>query len=430
MDVGFRRSLSLFGNREFLALSGTAFARAQAYSTIAIALALYADMFNTSGTVEGLFGTAFAIVQLLIVLPLGRMVDTGNAKRYLLAGLLVNLGVFVGFAFVETVEHVILMRVFQGVGASLLWITGTSVVGQIGPDDERGRWLGVYNQVGAFSSLAGDLVGGAMLALYGFTEAYAVLSGVTLLATVAVLFFLRDSPGGQADADEATGLETLKQLLDRAAIRALVSFRFGFSFGKMAVILFVPIYARTGFGMSPFLIGGILAGGKLTKSLTQGVVGDWTDRVGHKHHFIIAGALLYALGALIIPLAEFATLVFPSTTLSTRWGTLALPAAFWVLFGAYAVCGVADSLRLPASMALFVEEGEHFDAVAGSMSLRSIAWKVGQVTGPVTVGALWDVTNVFVAFATAGVLIVVATGIFATMFRNEAAPAASLQPAE
>jgi MFS family permease len=234
-------SLSLFRDREFLALAGTAFARAQAYSTIAIALALYADMFGTSGTVEGLFGTAFATIQLLIVLPLGRAIDTGNAKRYLLAGLALNVAVFVGFAFVDSVAHVVVMRVFQGLGASLLWITGSTVIGEISPEDSRGQWLGSYNQVGAFSSLAGDLVGGVLLATSGFTLTYGVLAGVTVLASVGVLLFLRDNPGGQADPEESTGVETLGLLLGRTAIRALVVFRLLFSFGKMAVILFLPI---------------------------------------------------------------------------------------------------------------------------------------------------------------------------------------------
>ena len=75
-------------------------------------------------------------------------------------------------------------------------------------------------------------------------------------------------------------------------------------------------------------------------------------------------------------------------------------------------------------MALFVEEGEHFDAVAGSLSLRSIAWKVGQVAGPVTVGAIWDATSVSVAFATAAGLIVLATGAFGLLYRSEPAPGA------
>jgi DHA1 family multidrug resistance protein-like MFS transporter len=417
-------SLALFANAEFVALAGTAFARSQAYSTIAIALALYADMFATSGTVEGLFGTAFALVQLIIVLPMGRAIDTGNAKRYLLVGLALNILVFVGFAMVETVSHVVLMRVFQGLGASLLWITGSTVVGEISPDGEHGQWLGTYNQVGAFSSLAGDLVGGILLATSGFTLTYSVLSGVTLLAFVGVYLFLRDDPGGQTDPEEATGVETLRMLLGRAAIRALVVFRLGLSFGKMAVILFLPIYARTRFGMSPILVGGILAGGKLTKSLTQGLVGSYTDRLGHKHVFVFVGALLYALGAAIIPFAEYAVGYFAPMTVAVAGLSTTLPPAFFPLFGAFAVCGIADSIRLPASMALFVEEGEHFDAVAGSMSLRSIAWKVGQVVGPVSVGALWDATSVFVAFFTASAFIAVAAVVFFGLYTVEPDPEA------
>jgi len=423
-------SLSLFRDREFLALSGTAFARAQAYSTIAIALALYADMFGTTGTVEGLFGTAFAFVQLLIVLPLGRAIDTGNAKRYLLAGLVLNVGVFVGFAFVDTVAHVVLMRVVQGFGASILWITGSTVIGEISPEDSRGQWLGTYNQVGAFSSLAGDLVGGILLATSGFVLTYGVLAGVTVLASVGVLLFLRDNPGGRTDPDESTGVETIRLLLGRTAVRALVVFRLGFSFGKMAVILFLPIYARTAFGMSPILVGGILAGGKLTKSLTQGLVGSYTDEFGHEHYFVFVGALLYAVGAATIPLAEFAAGWFAPLTVRVAGMVTTLPAAFFPLFGAFAVCGLADSIRLPASMALFVEEGEHFDAVAGSLSLRSLAWKVGQVVGPVSVGALWDATDVFTAFVTVGGFIVVAALAFVSLYRVEPAPEAVATPGD
>jgi MFS family permease len=415
-------SLSLFRDREFLALAGTAFARAQAYSTIAIALALYADIFATSGTVEGLFGTAFAAIQLLIVLPLGRAIDTGNAKRYLLAGLVLNVAVFIGFAFVDSVAHVVLMRVFQGLGASLLWITGSTVVGEISPEESRGQWLGTYNQVGAFSSLAGDLVGGVLLATSGFVLTYSVLAGVTVLACVGVLLFLRDNPGGQADPEDSTGVETLRLLLGRTAIRALVVFRLVFSFGKMAVILFLPIYARTAFGMSPILVGGILAGGKLTKSLTQGFVGSYTDRVGREQYFVLVGALLYGVGAATIPFAEHAAGLFAPVTVRAAGLATTLPPAFFPLFGAFAVCGLADSIRLPASMSLFVAEGEHFDAVAGSLSLRSISWKVGQVAGPVSVGALWDATDVFTAFFTVGAFIAVAAVAFLSLYRLEPAP--------
>jgi MFS family permease len=105
---------------------------------LAVALARYADTFGTSGTVEELFGTALAVVRLLIVVPLGRAIDIGNAKRYLFAGPVLNVGVFLWFAFVDTVAHVVVMGVVQGFGANFPWITG-STVGEIGAGDSHVR---------------------------------------------------------------------------------------------------------------------------------------------------------------------------------------------------------------------------------------------------------------------------------------------------
>ena len=405
-------ALGLLKDREFLALSGTAFARSQAYSTILIALALYASQYGTSGFVEGLFGTAFAFVQLLIVLPLGRKVDTGNAKRYLLAGLLINVGVFVAFTQVQNASHVIFVRILQGLGASLLWITGSAVVGEISPDDASGKWLGAYNQVAAFSSLAGDVVGAYLLYQHGFTLTYAVLSLVTLTAFVLVWRYLRNNPGGQKDPDEATGLETLRSLLGRPMVRALVIFRLAFSVGKMTVIIFLPIFAVGQFGINALAVGWILAGGKLTKALFQGYMGDLTDRRGRKHVFVAAGALLYGVGTALIPLALVAEGAFDPIVFRALGDTQRLGGAFFALFLAYGLIGIADSVRLPASMALFVEEGEQFDSVAASMSLRSLSWKIGQVTGPALVGLIKQFVSTTAAFLTASGFVVVATGIF------------------
>ncbi|SDJ85996.1 Predicted arabinose efflux permease, MFS family [Halovenus aranensis] len=405
-------SVRLLGNKEFAALAGTAFARSQAYSTILIALALYADLYGTSGFVEGLFGTAFALVQLFIVLPLGRKVDTGNAKRYLLAGFLINVAVFVGFALVDSPVHIVLVRMLQGIGASVLWITGATIIGQISPDDGQGLWLGSYNQFASFSSLAGDLVGGYLLYAHGFTLTYVALSAVTLGAFVLVVLALRDNPGGQKDPDDAGGVETFRSLLGLPMLRALVGFRFTFSFGKMAVIIFLPIYARTTFGISAFAIGWIMAGGKLTKAVTQGFVGNLTDRYGREHYFVAVGALLYAVGTAAIPLAGVFEGKISPVEVSLFGDTQALGGAFFALFGAYSLLGVADSIRLPASMSLFVDEGETYDSVASAMSLRSISWKVGQVAGPVLVGTTMDFFSTAVGFLLAAGFILFATAGF------------------
>ena len=413
--------MRLLRDAEFASLAGTAFARSQAYSTILIALALYADLFGTTGFVEGLFGTAFAVVQLVVVLPLGRAVDTGNAKRYLLAGFLVNVAVFVGFVFVNGPVHVVLIRMVQGLGASLLWITGATVIGEISPDDDQGLWLGSYNQFASVSSLAGDLLGGYLLYAYGFTEAYAVLSLVTLGAFLLVWRFLRDDPGGQRAPESSGGAEAFRSLLALPMLRSLVVFRFTFSVGKMAVIIFLPIYARTTFGISAFAIGWIMAGGKATKAITQGYVGGLTDRYGRRHGFVALGALLYGVGTAVIPLAAYFEGAVAPVTVSYLGDSQTLGGAFFALFGAYSLLGVADSIRLPASMSLFVDEGERHESVASAMSLRSISWKVGQVVGPVIVGVTMDATTTETGFLLAAGFIAFATTLFAVQSRQAAA---------
>jgi DHA1 family multidrug resistance protein-like MFS transporter len=412
------RSISLLGDREFAALAGTAFARSQAYSTILIALALYADLFGTSGFVEGLFGTGFALVQLVVVLPLGRKVDTGNAKRYLLAGFLINVVVFAGFVAVSNPVHVVLVRMLQGLGSSVLWITGATIIGDISPDDQQGLWLGSYNQFASVSSLSGDLLGGYLLYAYGFTWTYAVVAAVTLVAFGLVFAFLRSNPGGRKDPEAAGGVETFRSLLGLSMLRSLVGFRFFFSFGKMAVLIFLPIYARTSFGLSAFAIGWIMAGGKLTKALTQGFVGTLTDNWGHEHYFVAVGALLYAVGTAAIPLASLADGVVAPVEVSIFGDTQTLGGAFFALFAAFAVLGVGDSIRLPASMSLFVDEGEQYDSVASAMSLRSVSWKVGQVTGPVLVGMTMDLLSTEAGFVLAAGFILGATSMFVVTARR------------
>jgi DHA1 family multidrug resistance protein-like MFS transporter len=415
-----------FRDQEFLALAASGFARRQANGTILIALALYADLFGTTGFVEGLFGTAFAVTQLLVVLPLGRAIDTGNARHYLLAGLGLNVVVLAAFTLVGDPVHVVIVRMLQGVAASLLWLAASSVVGEISPEGARGRWLGSYNQVGSLSSLLGDVVGGYLLYAHGFAATYAVLSAVTLLAGLLVARYLRNDPGGRAT--QASGLDALRALLDRPMVRSLVAFRVAFSVGKMSVLLFLPIYARRTFGVSALAIGAVLAGGKATKALTQGWLGGAADRLG-RARFVAGGAGLYAVGTAAIPLAGVAQETFAPVTLAALDHSVVVQPAVAALFVTYSVLGVADSVRIPASMALFVSEGEPHDAVAASFSLRSLSWKVGHFAGPLITGVVTDAAGRPAAFLTAAAFVALGTVVF-VVSRHRAVTEGTPPPAD
>ena len=413
-------------NPEFVALASARFAGGFTFATVIIALALYADLFQASGVVAGLFGTAYAFTRLLLALPIGRYVDIGNTKRYLLGGLALNVLALVGYSMVGAVEHVIAIRVIQGVASAVLVISATTVIGEISPPDERGRWIGTLGQTTSLSSFAGDIAGGALLTVFGFRPTYAVLAVVTVVSIALVVLFVRENPGSTADPDDNPGFESYTRLLARTTIRALVAFRFAFSFGKMAVVLFLPIYARTEFGMEAILIGAVLAGGKITKAGIQGYVGAIGDRVGHLEYFVLVGIALYVIGTAIIPFAPVAAGMAP-VTVSAFGYRAALVGPFFVLFGAYLLLGIADCFRIPASMTLFVNEGEQFDAVAGSLSLRTVSWQIGALIGPLVVGALFDVSTFVVGFWVAAGFMVVAGVVFIAMYDREPVAGATVR---
>jgi len=414
--------VSLFRNPEFAALASARFVRGMSFATIIIALALYADRYAASGLVAGLFGTAYALVRLVLVLPVGRSIDLGDGKRYLVAGLVANVLLLFGYMQIGAVEHVVLLRALQGGTSALLIVTTTTVIGEIAPAEKRGMWIGTSGQVKSISSLAGDMVGGAMLFLYGFGTTYLALIGITAVATALVILFVRSDPGVRADAEERTGAETYYRLLGRNAIRALVGFRFAFSFGKMAVVLFLPIFARTEFGMTSLAIGGILAGGRVTKGLAQGYLGSLNDRIGNLPWFIGGGSLLYALGTALVPVALLVAAAADPVSLSAAGRSATVSPAWVWLFGCYVVLGVADSLRIPASMSMFVAEGERLDAVAGSISLRSVSWQIGAAVGPFAFGGVLDYFSFFAAFGLAAALVVVAGAVFLSIYRSAGAP--------
>jgi len=423
-DDSRRSPLSLFRDPEFCALASARFVRGMSFATIIIALALYADRYAATGVVAGLFGTAYALTRLVLVLPVGRAIDLGDGKRYMLAGLAVNALLLVGYMQVGAIEHVVVLRALQGGGSALLIVTTTTVIGEVAPGEERGLWIGTSGQVKSVASLAGDIGGGGMLYALGFGTTYAVLIGVTAVATGLVVLFVRRDPGDRAAAAARTGIETYRDLLARSAIRALVAFRFAFSFGKMAVIIFLPIFARTQFGMSSLAIGGILAGGRVTKALAQGYAGSVGDRRGDRSRFVLGGAGLYALGTALIPFATGVT-AFGDATVAVEGHSIAVGAAWLWLFGCYVILGVADSLRIPASVSMFVEEGEQFDAVAGSVSLRSVSWQFGAAVGPFAVGAVLDYASFLAAFWLGAAVVLAAGGVFGTLYATDAPPASA-----
>jgi MFS family permease len=108
---------------------------------------------------------AIAVYQLTLasfLIPGGRLGDLLGRKRVLLAG----IGLF-GFSSLlcgasQSAEMLIAARFVQGIGASLLFPVGISVISNAFPVAERGRAIGNVYGVGAIGTAVGPFVGGLL----------------------------------------------------------------------------------------------------------------------------------------------------------------------------------------------------------------------------------------------------------------------------
>src|SRR5271168_857595 len=139
----------------------------------------------------------FLVITSVLVVSLGRMGDIyGRVKTY-------NLGfaVFTFFSLMLSItwmtghaagDWLIIMRIFQGVGAAMLMANSSAILTDVFPDNQRGMALGI-NQAAAFSGVFIGLVLGGVLAPLNWRWIFLVSVPVGLLGTVLGYLKLRET---------------------------------------------------------------------------------------------------------------------------------------------------------------------------------------------------------------------------------------------
>ena len=131
----------------------------------------------------------FLVVTSVLVVSLGRMGDIyGRVRMY-------NLGfaVFTFFSLMLSITWMtghaaavwlIVMRIFQGVGAAMLMANSAAILTDVFPDNKRGMAMGV-NQAAAFSGTFIGLVLGGVLAPLNWRWIFLVSVPIGLFGTVS-----------------------------------------------------------------------------------------------------------------------------------------------------------------------------------------------------------------------------------------------------
>ncbi|WP_436925943.1 MFS transporter [Halosimplex amylolyticum] len=392
--------------KQLRALYFTRFASSFGLVTLLTLLPTFINELGAEGFVLGMFATGLTFAQAVGIIPISWAGDRYDKRTVLLGGLGLSVFVYLGFAFVGTSWQFIAVRAVQGIAATAAGLIALALVGDLARESERANTIGTSNAWRFAAAIGGTFSAGALYDLFGFEAVFGLLMVVAAAAFVVVWLWV------EPDDTRIHGFP-FTDLAFNKRILTMTSFRAQYAVAVTLVRTWVPIYAgleasRGGLGYeAATAVAVILAAEKFTNMICQPYTGGLSDKFG-RARFVFVGGLFYGTIAVVVPFTPVigGALGLPDTF--PFLGTLS--AAFIPLVVLNGLLGVADSIREPASMALFADEGKG-QGVASSFGVRDLVWRPGSVLAPLAGGWLTSNAGIDWVFFLGGAFAF--TGVFA-----------------
>ena len=388
-------------------------------SIVNVAMPTMSKDLNTSFAAVQWVVVAYILTLATLTLGIGRLGDMLGKKPIYTAGFaLFTLGsVLCGFA--PNIGWLIAFRVFQAVGASMIFALGMAIITQAFPPSERGKALGISGALVSVGIVTGPTLGGLIVDQWSWRWIFLVNLPIGLFGTLAARRFVPDvpPPGGQRFDFAGAGVFFAGLLSVMLGLSLAQGRGFGspevlslLAVGVIALAIFVAIERRVA---QPMIDMTLFRNRLLTINLATG----WMTFFAISGLFILVPFYLeYTLGAeprqvglLIAPAPLLLGIAAPiSGSISDRLGPRrVLVAGLAVLVVAYGFMQLlaADSplwmimlIMAPAGLGMGIFQSPNNSAVMGTASaerlgvtsaMLGLTRNTGQLTGISVLGALW-----------------------------------------
>jgi EmrB/QacA subfamily drug resistance transporter len=153
-----------------------------------------------------------------LLLSCGRLGDVVGHRRVFLLGLVWSAVSLMLCGMAPTFGWFLVARGLQGVGTALVLSCGPALATLAFPEEERSKILGLYNMLSAIAAALGPLVGGLLVAQWGWSAVYYFRVPLAVLSAILMLLIYRQptvvKPGQRFDVPGAVALTlTLAGLL-------------------------------------------------------------------------------------------------------------------------------------------------------------------------------------------------------------------------
>ena len=175
-----------------------------------------------------------------LILSVGRLADMKGKKPLYVAGFVVfTFGSFLcGLA--PTVFWLIIFRIGQGVGASMMMALGMAIVTESFPGKERGKALGIVGSIVSIGIIAGPTLGGLLIDLLSWRWIFFVNLPVGIVGTAAAIRYVPAiQPAGGQRFDYWGALVLFVALL---ALLLALTLGQGLGFGHSLILLLFAVW--------------------------------------------------------------------------------------------------------------------------------------------------------------------------------------------
>jgi len=321
---------------------------------------LYVASLGGTSSQIGLIIGLFAAMAMLMRPPAGWLIDTRGTRPILLVGMAIFLLASLGYIAARSVQPILALRLFHGIGMGLFPTAATVVIAELAPPTRRGEamgWFGIANSLGLIlGPVAGPFVAGRA----GFPVLFLLAAGSAAAGMACI---------GLVPASERPArrwrLPRPSDLVSRAAVLpSLILLLLYVPYGT--VVAFIPLVATARGIENPGLFYAVFATAML---LVRAKAGEISDRRG-RAAVIVPAMIVTGLSSLVLGLTTGPV------------GVLAGGALLGVGFGA----------AQPALMALTTDRVVPAER-GKAMGTFYTAWELGIASGAAGAGWLLNVTD-------------------------------------
>ncbi len=166
-------------------------------ASLTVALPAIGREFSMSASSLGWVFTSMLLSATVFVVPFGRLADIYGRKKIMIIGSFITVIMSLLGAVSTSSWMLIIVRVFQGVGAAMLFGTGVAILTSVFPPDKKGWALGWNVSAVYFGLTAGPFIGGLMTKTLGWRSIFWLN---VILGLVSIFFLLFLIKGEWAEA--------------------------------------------------------------------------------------------------------------------------------------------------------------------------------------------------------------------------------------